>query len=69
MPLDIVTVGLEAGNPPRIANMRYSATADGQLAHYIDDTLRAIVPPEGWEAYCQSWPDAQALIDNLRSPQ
>ena len=44
---------------------RFTATADGQLAHYSDDQLRAIVPPEGWQDYLKHWPEAQALVDGL----
>lgn len=47
---------------------RFAATSDGQLAHYTGESLRAIVPPEGWADYCKLWPEAKALIDQLTKP-
>src|SRR5574341_318935 len=44
---------------------RFEATRDHQLAHYTDDVLRAVVPPEGWAEYVKLWPDAQLLLDQL----
>jgi hypothetical protein len=44
---------------------RFTVTADGQLAHYSDEQLRAVVPPEGWQDYLKQWPEAQALVDGL----
>lgn len=44
---------------------RFTVTTDGQLAHYSDDQLRAVVPPEGWQDYLKQWPEAQALVDGL----
>ena len=47
---------------------RFTVTTDGQLAHYSDDQLRAVVPPEGWQDYLKQWPEAQALVDVLTTP-
>lgn len=44
---------------------RFSASAHGQLEHYTGESLRAVVPPEGWEEYAKLWPEAQAVIDQL----
>ncbi len=46
---------------------RFEATRDGQLAHYTDETLRATVPPEGWDDFASAWPAAQPVIDQLRA--
>lgn len=50
----------------RLEQHVFGATPDGQLAHYTDSALRCVVPPEGWEDYCRMWPDAQAVVDQLR---
>lgn len=44
---------------------RFSASADGQLEHYTGESLRAVVPPEGWADYVKLWPEAQAIVDQL----
>lgn len=46
----------------------FQATEDGQLAHYTDGALRATVPPEGWADFVALWPDAQTIVDQLRTP-
>jgi hypothetical protein len=53
-----------SGRPVMVLHSFY-ATADGQLAHETDGTLRATVPPEGWADYCQQYPDAQDIVDSL----
>jgi hypothetical protein len=53
-----------SGRPVMVLHTFY-ATADGQLAHETDGTLRATVPPEGWADYCQQYPDAQDIVDSL----
>ncbi len=47
---------------------RFTATGDGQLAHFTGEDLRAIVPPEGWADYCKLWPEAQGVVDQLTKP-
>lgn len=64
--MNIATIGFEKSNPPRAANMLFCRGADGSLEHWIDGTLRAVIPPEGWEAYAQEWPDCAPLVDNLK---
>ena len=46
----------------------FQATNDGQLAHYTDGTLRAVVPPEGWDDYLATWADAAPIVAQLRKP-
>lgn len=43
----------------------FDVSGDKQLLHFINDTLRATVPPEGWEDYCKQYPEAQDIIDRL----
>ena len=52
-------------HPPLIVHSDYYKGDDGQLHHYIDDKLRAIIPPEGWTQYALDWPEAQKAIDQL----
>jgi hypothetical protein len=52
-------------HPPIIVHSDYYKGNDGQLHHFIDDKLRAIVPPEGWAQYAKDWPEAQKAIDQL----
>jgi hypothetical protein len=58
----ITTVGFDKTNPPRIAYHTFTINAHGLLEHVIDDQIRALVPPEGFEAYCEAWPDARQVI-------
>lgn len=39
--------------------------ADGQLEHWMDDKLRATVPPESWDAYCKEWPVCREVADSM----
>ena len=70
--IDIVAIGpLQGYNQSggaagfTFVSHRFTVTADGRLAHYSDDQLRAVVPPEGWQDYLKQWPQAQALVDGL----
>lgn len=56
------TVGFDRGTPPRIAHHEFTINALGLLEHWIEDQIRALVPPEGFEAYCEEWPDARRVI-------
>jgi hypothetical protein len=56
------TIGFEKTNPPRIAYHTFTINAQGLLEHLIDGDLRAVVPPESFEAYAESWPDARHVF-------
>lgn len=56
-------------HPPLIVHSDFFKGDDGQLHHYIDDKLRAIIPPEGWTQYAKDWPEAQKAIDQLITRQ
>ncbi|WP_295002963.1 hypothetical protein [uncultured Dechloromonas sp.] len=56
------------GRPPLVVWHTFEVTKDGQMAHLIDGVLRATVPPEGWLAYCDTYPDAQDIVDELTKP-
>ena len=56
------------GRPPLLVWHTFEATADGQLSHLIDGTLRATIPPEGWEDYCAKYPEAQDIVNHLTKP-
>ena len=43
--------------------------ADGQLEHWMDDKLRATVPPESWDAYCKEWPVCRDVCDSMLRPR
>ena len=43
----------------------FDVSGDKQLVHYINDTLRATVPPEGWDEYCKTYPEARDIVDQL----
>lgn len=55
-------------HPPVIVTSEFSRTSDGQLMHMMDDKLRAIIPPEGWDDYAKLWPACQPVVDSLKSP-
>lgn len=67
--LDIVTPTFDrSGGRLLMVESRFSATPDGQLAHFTDDNLRAIVPPEGWDDYAAAWPACAELVAQLKRP-
>ena len=43
----------------------FKPAGDGQIEHFIDGTLRAVIPPEGWEGYSETFPEMQPVIDGL----
>lgn len=54
------------GVVPMMCVSEFTATDDGQLEHKTDGRVRAIVPPEGWDAYVAHWPDAAEIVGELR---
>lgn len=52
--------------PVELVEHQFTETADHQMAHYMDGQLRAIVPPEGWDAYAATWPICAAFVAALR---
>lgn len=52
---------------PQLATHRFSDEG-GQIAHYIDGRLRALVPPEGFDDYARLWPDCAELVVAMRPP-
>lgn len=54
------------GVVPLMVVSTFEASDDGQLRHYTDGRLRAVVPPEGWDSYVEEWPDAAAAVGELR---
>jgi hypothetical protein len=52
---------------PQFAVHRFFVTPDNQLGHEMDGMLRATVPPEGWSDYVAHWPDANAVVSQLKS--
>lgn len=65
-----VEIGFDKTNtfPIMVKNM-FRAAPDGQLEHWMDDKLRATVPPESWDAYCKEWPAAREVCDSLLLPR
>jgi hypothetical protein len=63
-------IGFDKTNtfPIMVKNM-FRPSADGQLEHWMDDKLRATVPPESWDAYCKEWPAAREVCDSLLLPR
>lgn len=68
--LDKIVLGILPGKPLMLGYHRYTASARGELLHFTGadasaDTLRAIVPPDGWADYCRQYPEAQSIVDQL----
>jgi hypothetical protein len=63
-------IGFDKTNtfPIMVKNM-FRPSADGQLEHWMDDKLRATVPPESWDAYCKEWPAAREVCDSMLLPR
>jgi hypothetical protein len=38
----------------------------GELHHFTDGELRAVVPPEGWDGYMEAWPECASLVNEAR---
>ena len=64
----------QSANNPAMATMPlfvrhdFLINDDGELEHHMDGRLRATVPPEGWEAYAESWPDCHEVVKAARKP-
>lgn len=54
------------GAVPIMCQSTFIAGDDGQLEHYTDGRLRAVVPPEGFDEYVALWPDAAVIVGELR---
>ncbi len=65
--LDTTAIGANPGFPLVLAQHRYSASEKGELLHYIDEQLRATVPPEGWDDYVKYWPQSIDVVRQLRA--
>lgn len=50
------------GGLPVMACHEFEIGANGDLYHVIDGKPRAQVPPEGFEAYVEQWPECQSVI-------
>ncbi len=55
----------KSGAIPFVAIHTFETSNDGQLLHLIDGRLRATIPPEGWQKYCEEYPEAQDIVDTL----
>lgn len=54
---------------PYWVESEFDGSSDGQLLHIVDGKLRATIPPEGWDDYLKTWPEAQGVVDQLRAPK
>lgn len=48
-----------------LENHTFEASPEGELVHYSDGRLRAVVPPEGFADYLEAWPMAQPIVDGI----
>lgn len=68
--MEKVEIGFDKTNTfPIMVKHTVRPAADGQLEHWMDDKLRAIVPPESWDAYCKEWPVCRDVVDSMRLPR
>lgn len=51
-----------SGGLPLMAAHVFFIDRDGNLVHEIDGKLRATVPPEGFEAYSEQWPECKDVL-------
>lgn len=59
-------IGFDKTNTfPLMVKHTVRPAADGQLEHWMDDKLRATVPPESWDAYCKEWPVCREVADSM----
>jgi hypothetical protein len=75
MALDVVGIAplngwkqLGASHWTVLEQHRFSEGSAGELLHFTNDELRAVVPPEGWDDYLRAWPEAADLVGQLRRP-
>lgn len=52
---------------PYWVESEFDGSADGQLLHLVDGKLRATIPPEGWDDYVKTWPEALPVVEQLRT--
>jgi len=68
--MDKTEIGFDKTNTfPIMVKHHIVAGSDGQLEHWMDDKLRAIVPPESWDAYCKEWPVCREVCDSMLLPR
>lgn len=68
--MEKIEIGFDKTNTfPIMVKHTVRAAADGQLEHYMDDKLRATVPPESWDAYCKEWPVCREVCDSMLLPK
>jgi hypothetical protein len=70
MNMDKTEIGFDKTNTfPIMVKHHIVPAADGQLEHWMDDKLRATVPPESWDAYCKEWPVCREVCDSMLLPR
>lgn len=68
--MDKIEIGFDKTNTfPIMVKHHIVPAADGQLEHWMDDKLRATVPPESWDAYCKEWPVCREVCDSMLLPR
>jgi len=68
--MDKTEIGFDKTNTfPIMVKHHIVAGSDGQLEHWMDDKLRATVPPESWDDYCKEWPVCREVVDSMRLPR
>ena len=68
--MDKTEIGFDKTNTfPIMVKHHIVPASDGQLEHWMDDKLRAIVPPESWDAYCKEWPVCRDVCDSMLRPR
>jgi hypothetical protein len=68
--MDKTEIGFDKTNTfPIMVKHHIVPAADGQLEHWMDDKLRATVPPESWDDYCKEWPVCRDVVDSMRLPR
>lgn len=45
---------------------RFIASPAGVLVHYMNNQLQAIVPPQAFDDYVRTWPEARGTVAELR---
>lgn len=64
----VSTIAATPGFPVTLDRHTFRASKDGQLEHLVNDEVRAVIPPKGFAAYLEDWPQALPVIESIGAP-
>ncbi len=65
---EVTTIAATPGFPVTLDRHTFRMSKSGDLEHVIDGEVRAVVPPKGFAAYLEDWPQARPVIEAAGAP-